>query len=105
MKKTLTAAAATVAVACHRRQLPMTHASIKPIVGAFLGAVLQGRRRRMRAHCTTRITSSTTPSCPTGLERFIEFLPSAGEARLPRRKHPHVRGRQLCLHAQYLAQC
>jgi hypothetical protein len=102
MKKTLTAAAATALLATGA--LADDTASIKPIVGAFLGAVLQGDVDTMREVANADYIQHN-PFIPTGLEPFIEPSAGAGRGRHHRRKHPHVRRRQLCLHAQHLAQC
>jgi hypothetical protein len=72
MKKTLTAAAATALLATGA--LADDTASIKPIVGAFLGAVLQGDVETMRELANADYIQHN-PFIPTGLEPFIEMLP------------------------------
>jgi predicted SnoaL-like aldol condensation-catalyzing enzyme len=54
-------------------------ASIKPIVGAFLGAVLQGDVDTMRELANPDYIQHN-PFIPTGLEPFIELLPVLAEA-------------------------
>ncbi len=77
MKKTLTAAAATALLATGA--LADDTASIKPIVGAFLGAVLQGDVDTMRELANPDYIQHN-PFIPTGLEPFIELLPVLQEA-------------------------
>jgi predicted SnoaL-like aldol condensation-catalyzing enzyme len=77
MKKTLTAAAATALLATGA--LADDTASIKPIVGAFLGAVLQGDVDTMREVANADYIQHN-PFIPTGLEPFIEMLPVLQEA-------------------------
>lgn len=77
MKKTLTAAAATALLATGA--LADDTASIKPIVGAFLGAVLQGDVETMRELANDDYIQHN-PFIPTGLEPFIEMLPVLAEA-------------------------
>jgi predicted SnoaL-like aldol condensation-catalyzing enzyme len=77
MKKTLTAAAATALLATGA--LADDTASIKPIVGAFLGAVLQGDVDTMRELANPDYIQHN-PFIPTGLEPFIEMLPVLQEA-------------------------
>ncbi len=77
MKKTLTAAAATALLATGA--LAEDTASIKPIVGAFLGAVLQGDVDRMRELANPDYIQHN-PFIPTGLEPFIEMLPVLAQA-------------------------
>jgi predicted SnoaL-like aldol condensation-catalyzing enzyme len=77
MKKTLTAAAATALLATGA--LADDTASIKPIVGAFLGAVLQGDVDTMREVANADYIQHN-PFIPTGLEPFIELLPVLAEA-------------------------
>jgi predicted SnoaL-like aldol condensation-catalyzing enzyme len=77
MKKTLTAAAATALLATGA--LADDTASIKPIVGAFLGAVLQGDVETMRELANADYIQHN-PFIPTGLEPFIEMLPVLAEA-------------------------
>lgn len=77
MKKTLTAAAATALLATGALADDTT--SIKPIVGAFLGAVLQGDVDTMRELANPDYIQHN-PFIPTGLEPFIEMLPVLQEA-------------------------
>ncbi|GGB55871.1 polyketide cyclase [Roseibium aquae] len=77
MKKTLTAAAATALLATGA--LADDTASIKPIVGAFLGAVLQGDVDTMRELANPDYIQHN-PFIPTGLEPFIGLLPVLAEA-------------------------
>ena len=77
MKKTLTAAAATALLATGALAEDTT--SIKPIVGAFLGAVLQGDVDMMRELANPDYIQHN-PFIPTGLEPFIELLPVLQEA-------------------------
>jgi predicted SnoaL-like aldol condensation-catalyzing enzyme len=77
MKKTLTAVAATALLATGA--LADDTASIKPIVGAFLGAVLQGDVDTMREVANADYIQHN-PFIPTGLEPFIEMLPVLQEA-------------------------
>ena len=77
MKKTLTAAATTALLATGA--LADDTASIKPIVGAFLGAVLQGDVDTMRELANPDYIQHN-PFIPTGLEPFIELLPVLQEA-------------------------
>ncbi|MFZ1681001.1 MAG: nuclear transport factor 2 family protein [Rhizobiaceae bacterium] len=77
MQKTLLAAAAatllsTIAYA-------QDAASIKPIVGAFLGAVVQGDVEKMRELANADYIQHN-PFVPTGLEPFIGLLPVLKEA-------------------------
>jgi predicted SnoaL-like aldol condensation-catalyzing enzyme len=77
MKKTLTAAAAAALLATGA--LADDAASIKPIVGTFLGAVLQGDVDTMRELANADYIQHN-PFIPTGLEPFIELLPVLAEA-------------------------
>jgi predicted SnoaL-like aldol condensation-catalyzing enzyme len=77
MKKTRTAVAATALLATGA--LADDTASIKPIVGAFLGAVLQGDVDTMREVANADYIQHN-PFIPTGLEPFIEMLPVLQEA-------------------------
>jgi predicted SnoaL-like aldol condensation-catalyzing enzyme len=77
MKKTITAAAATALLATGA--LADDTASIKPIVSAFLGAVLQGDVDTMRELANADYIQHN-PFIPTGLEPFIEMLPVLQEA-------------------------
>jgi predicted SnoaL-like aldol condensation-catalyzing enzyme len=77
MKETLTAAAATALLATGA--LADDTASIKPIVGAFLGAVLQGDVDTMREVANADYIQHN-PFIPTGLEPFIGLLPVLAEA-------------------------
>ena len=77
MKKTLTAAAATALLATGA--LADDTASIKPIAGAFLGAVLQGDVDTMRELANPDYIQHN-PFIPTGLEPFIGLLPILQEA-------------------------
>ena len=77
MKKTLTAAAATTLLATGALADETT--SIKPIVGAFLGAVLQGDVDTMREVANADYIQHN-PFIPTGLEPFIGLLPVLQEA-------------------------
>jgi predicted SnoaL-like aldol condensation-catalyzing enzyme len=77
MKKTLTAAAATALLATGA--LAEGTASIKPIVGKFLGAVLQGDVDTMREVANADYIQHN-PFIPTGLEPFIGLLPVLQEA-------------------------
>ena len=77
MKKTLTAAAATALLATGA--LADDTASIKPIVGTFLGAVLQGDVDTMREVANADYIQHN-PFIPTGLEPFISLLPVLQEA-------------------------
>lgn len=77
MKKTLTAAAATALLTTGA--LADDTASIKPIVGAFLGAVLQGDVDTMRELANPDYIQHN-PFIPTGLEPFIGLLPVLQEA-------------------------
>jgi predicted SnoaL-like aldol condensation-catalyzing enzyme len=78
MKKTLTAAAAG-RCCLPPAPLPMTPRPSKPIVGAFLGAVLQGDVDTMREVANADYIQHN-PFIPTGLEPFIELLPVLAEA-------------------------
>jgi len=77
MKLTLTAAvaAASLATGAVADDAP----SIKPIVGKFLGAVLQGDVDTMREVANADYIQHN-PFIPTGLEPFIEMLPVLQEA-------------------------
>ena len=77
MEKTLTAVAAAtlLATGAFANDAP----SIKPIVGAFLGAVLQGDVDTMRELANPDYIQHN-PFIPTGLEPFIEMLPVLQEA-------------------------
>ena len=77
MKKSLTAAAAAAALVTGAFADDTT--SIKPIVGAFLGAVLQGDADTMRELANPDYIQHN-PFIPTGLEPFIELLPVLAEA-------------------------
>ena len=77
MKKALTATAVTALLATNA--LADDTASIKPIVGAFLGAVLQGDVDTMRDLANPDYIQHN-PFIPTGLEPFIEMLPVLQEA-------------------------
>ncbi len=72
MKKTLKAAAAATLLATGALADDAT--SIKPIVGAFLGAVLAGDVETMRELANADYIQHN-PFIPTGLEPFIEMLP------------------------------
>ncbi|MBW8635563.1 nuclear transport factor 2 family protein [Hoeflea sp. WL0058] len=77
MKKTLTAAAVTALLATSALADDTT--SIKPIVGKFLGAVLQGDVDTMRDLANVDYIQHN-PFIPTGLEPFIGMLPVLQEA-------------------------
>ena len=77
MKKTLTAAAATALLATGALAEGTT--SIKPIVGQFLGAVLQSDVDTMREVANADYIQHN-PFIPTGLEPFIGLLPALAEA-------------------------
>ena len=77
MKKTLTAAVAAASLATGA--LADDTPSIKPIVGTFLGAVLQGDVDTMRELANPDYIQHN-PFIPTGLEPFIEMLPVLQEA-------------------------
>ena len=77
MKKTLTAAATAALLATGA--LAEGTASIKPIVGTFLGAVLQGDVDTMRQVANADYIQHN-PFIPTGLEPFIGLLPVLQEA-------------------------
>ena len=77
MKKTLTAAAAAAVLATGA--IADDTASIKPIVGKFLGAVLQGDVDTMREVANADYIQHN-PFIPTGLEPFIGLLPVLAEA-------------------------
>ena len=77
MKKTLTAAVAAASLATGA--LANDTPSIKPIVGTFLGAVLQGDVDTMRELANPDYIQHN-PFIPTGLEPFIEMLPVLQEA-------------------------
>lgn len=77
MKKTLTAAAAATLLATGALADDAT--SIKPIVGTFLGAVLEGDVETMRELANADYIQHN-PFIPTGLEPFIEMLPVLQEA-------------------------
>lgn len=77
MKKTLTAVAATALLATSALANDTT--SIKPIVGAFLGAVLQGDVDTMHEMANADYIQQN-PFIPTGLEPFIKRLPVLQEA-------------------------
>ncbi len=77
MNKTLTTAVAVASLAtgAFANDTP----SIKPIVGTFLGAVLQGDVDTMRAVANADYIQHN-PFIPTGLEPFIGLLPVLQEA-------------------------
>lgn len=77
MKKALTATAVTALLATNA--LADNTTSIKPIVGAFLGAVLQGDVDTMRDLANPDYIQHN-PFIPTGLEPFIDLLPVLAEA-------------------------
>ncbi len=77
MKKTLTATAAATVLATGA--FADDTASIKPIVGTFLGAVLQGDTDTMREVANADYIQHN-PFIPTGLEPFIGLLPVLAEA-------------------------
>ncbi len=77
MKKTLTATVATALLATGA--LADDAPSIKPIVGTFLGAVLQGDVDTMREVANADYIQHN-PFIPTGLEPFIGLLPVLAEA-------------------------
>lgn len=77
MKNTLTAALAAASLASGA--LADDTPSIKPIVGKFLGAVLQGDVDTMREVANVDYIQHN-PFIPTGLEPFIEMLPVLQEA-------------------------
>ncbi len=77
MKQTLTAAVAAASLATGA--LADDAPSIKPIVGAFLGAVLQGDVDTMRDLANADYIQHN-PFIPTGLEPFIGLLPVLAEA-------------------------
>ncbi|MFA8388271.1 MAG: nuclear transport factor 2 family protein [Pelagibaca sp.] len=78
MKKKLTTAA-TVTALLATGALANDTASIKPIVGTFLGAVLQGDVDTMREVANADYIQHN-PFIPTGLEPFIGLLPVLAEA-------------------------
>ena len=77
MKKALLAAASATLLSTtgHAQDA----ASIKPIVGAFLGAVMQGDVEKMRELANADYIQHN-PFVPTGLEPFIGLLPVLKEA-------------------------
>jgi predicted SnoaL-like aldol condensation-catalyzing enzyme len=77
MKKTLTAAAVATLLATGAHAGDTT--SKKPIVGKFLGAVLQGDADTMREVANADYIQHN-PFIPTGLEPFISMLPVLQEA-------------------------
>lgn len=77
MKKTLTVAATAALLATGAFADDTT--SIKPIVGTFLGAVLQGDVDTMRDVANADYIQHN-PFIPTGLEPFIGLLPVLAEA-------------------------
>ncbi|WP_121632340.1 nuclear transport factor 2 family protein [Tropicibacter alexandrii] len=77
MKQTLTAAVAAASLATGA--LADDAPSIKPVVGAFLGAVLQGDVDTMRDLANADYIQHN-PFIPTGLEPFIGLLPVLAEA-------------------------
>ena len=77
MKKTLTAT--VVAASLASGALADDPQSIKPIVGTFLGAVLQGDVDTMREVANADYIQHN-PFIPTGLEPFIGLLPVLAEA-------------------------
>jgi predicted SnoaL-like aldol condensation-catalyzing enzyme len=77
MKKFLLAAAA--ATFCATGAFAEDAKSIKPVVGTFLGAVLQGDAETMRDVANADYIQHN-PFIPTGLEPFIDFLPVLEEA-------------------------
>ena len=77
MKQTLTAAVAAASLASGA--LADDTPSIKPIVGKFLGAVLQGDVDTMREVANADYIQHN-PFIPTGLEPFIGLLPVLAEA-------------------------
>ena len=77
MKKTLTAAAAAASLTTGAVADDTT--SLKPIVGKFLGAVLQGDAETMREVANADYIQHN-PFIPTGLEPFIGLLPVLQEA-------------------------
>jgi predicted SnoaL-like aldol condensation-catalyzing enzyme len=77
MKKTLTAAVAASLLATGAFADDTT--SKKPIVGTFLGAVLQGDVDTMREVANADYIQHN-PFIPTGLEPFIDLLPVLAEA-------------------------
>lgn len=77
MKQTLTAAIAAASLAAGA--LADDAPSIKPVVGAFLGAVLQGDVDTMRDLANADYIQHN-PFIPTGLEPFIGLLPALAEA-------------------------
>lgn len=77
MKMILTAAAAATLLATGA--MAEDSPSLKPIVGKFLGAVLQGDVDTMREVANADYIQHN-PFIPTGLEPFIELLPVLQEA-------------------------
>ena len=77
MQKTLLAA--TAATLLSTTAFAQDAASIKPIVGAFLGAVSQGDVQKMRELANADYIQHN-PFVPTGLELFIGLLPVLKEA-------------------------
>lgn len=77
MKQTLTAAVAAASLATGA--LADDAPSIKPVVGAFLGAVLQGDVDTMRDLANADYIQHN-PFIPTGLDPFIGLLPVLAEA-------------------------
>lgn len=77
MKQTLTAAVAAASLATGA--LADDAPSIKPIVGTFLGAVLQGDVDTMRDLANADYIQHN-PFIPTGLDPFIGLLPVLAEA-------------------------
>lgn len=77
MQKTLLAAVAATLLTT--TAFAEDAASIKPIVGAFLGAVAQGNVEKMRELANADYIQHN-PFVPTGLEPFIGLLPVLKEA-------------------------
>ena len=77
MQKTLLAAAAATLLSTTAYAQEAT--SMKPIVGAFLGAVMQGDVDMMRELANADYIQHN-PFVPTGLEPFIGLLPVLAEA-------------------------
>jgi predicted SnoaL-like aldol condensation-catalyzing enzyme len=77
MKQTLAAAVAATSIVTGA--LADDTSSIKPIVGTFLGAVLQGDVDTMREVANADYIQHN-PFIPTGLEPFIGLLPALAEA-------------------------
>ncbi len=76
---TSTLIAATAATLLATTAFAQEAASIKPIVGAFLGAVMQGDVEKMREMANADYIQHN-PFVPTGLEPFIGLLPVLKEA-------------------------